>query len=88
METVFEKKFKEEVGEDFSADEIWDNSIFLAIYCSSYFTEWWDPEEFDWYDSEYLSQYCSNHVQWKLDGYKMGKVGIEVFSPDEIVKYL
>ena len=64
----------------------WSYSKYLAEYCSEYFLEWWNPEKFKWKYSVYLAAYCSEYTQWKIDGYKLEKLGIEKFSPDEIVK--
>jgi len=86
--TEFERKFKRDKDEPFSPWLVYRHSNYLAICCSKYFSAWWNPEKFDWKYSEYLSQYCSNYVQWKLDGYEIGKVGIEIFSPVEVLKYL
>ena len=84
--TQFEEQFLRDKGVEFTPELVGEYSYYLTKYCSKYFLEWWNPEKFKWNDSEYLVLHCSKYTQWKIDGYKLGKIRIEKFSPDEIVK--
>jgi len=78
--TEFEKRFLERFKYKFSTKRIYLKSDLLASEFSEYFSEWWNPEKYDWEDSEFLAKYCSEYIQWKIDGYKLRKVEIEQFS--------
>jgi len=45
----------------------WNNSDYLAEFCSNQFDKWFDPELFNWDYSEYLAVYCSDHFDKWFD---------------------
>lgn len=45
----------------------WNNSDYLAEYCSDHFDKWFDPEKYNWNYSFYLAQFCSDHFDKWFD---------------------
>ena len=39
----------------------WEDSLYLALYCSDHFDKWFNPEKIDRSASHYLARYCSEH---------------------------
>lgn len=43
----------------------WQDSYYLAEYCSEQFDKWFDPERFNWDYSDFLAKYCPEHFnEW------------------------
>ena len=45
----------------------WQDSYYLAGYCSEQFDKWFDPERFNWKNSYYLAEYCSEQFDKWFD---------------------
>ena len=43
----------------------WQDSYYLAQFCSNHFDKWFDKDKYNWFYSYSLANYCSEHiVKW------------------------